>query len=97
MYTTDNWHAGKQVVHKWSGLSIPQPNVELGCIKAAEDTDGVILRLFETEGKKTQGEITLNGMNYPYVIGAYEILTLRIGSDGCKKVNFLEWEDERDG
>lgn len=97
LYTTDNWHTGKRIDHKWSGLSISQSNVELGCVKVAEDGVGVVLRLLETEGEKTQGEIIFSGMNYPYSIGAYEILTLRIDNDGCKRVNLLEWEDEADG
>ena len=97
LYTTDHCHPGKRPERIWGGLVLPQPNVEAGCVKAAEDGDGLILRLLETEGLKTKGEITLNGVNYPYRIGAYEILTLRIDGEGCKKVNLLEWEDKVDG
>lgn len=97
LYTTDHCHEGSKAFRQWSGLSIPEPNVELGCVKPAEDTDGVVLRLFETEGEKTQGMFTFNGICYPYEIGAYEILTLQIDGDHCKKVNLLEWEDETDG
>ncbi len=97
LYTTDHCHPGKRSESIWGGLVIPQSNVETGCVKAAEDGDGLILRLLETEGLKTQGEITLNGINYSYRINGYEILTLRIDAKGCKRVNLLEWEDETDG
>lgn len=97
LYTTDHCHSGKMSLGTWSGLAIPEPNVELGCVKPAEDTDGVVLRLFETEGVKTQGEFTFNGICFPYEIGAYEILTLQIDGGRCKKRNLLEWEDGTDG
>ena len=76
LFTTDCRHAGKRRLVRWQGLHIPEDNVELGCVKAAEDGREWILRLFETEGKRTAGTILLNGKELRYEIGAYEILSL---------------------
>lgn len=97
LYTTDNWHNGYQKVSEWRGLSITDSNVELGCIKGAEDEDALIFRIFETEGRKTKGEVSLGSRTWPYEIGAYEILTLKINAESCKKCNLLEWEEELNG
>lgn len=88
---TDCCHAGKETLVRWRGIHIPENNVELGCIKAAEDGEGWILRLFETEGRRTEGTILLSGRELKYEIGAYEILTLSVLGDGtCRAVNMLE-------
>lgn len=93
LIATDNCHAGKRRVSSWRGLLVPQDNVEVGCIKASEDGDGLILRLFETEGRAVSGVFEMAGRSYPYRIGAYEILSLRIDRNGgCRIVNMLEEE-----
>lgn len=97
LYTTDNRHEGKRVISEWRGLKIPENNVELGCIKAAEDGDGLILRLFETKGRRTAGSVVLGEKTWPYEIGAYEILTLHIDEEESRKCSLLEWEEESDG
>lgn len=89
--TTDNCHTGSTRISSWQGIRIPQKNVELGCVKSAEDGSGVIVRLFETAGKAGNGSICLAGKIYSYSIEAYEILTLKISSNGkCCVVNLLE-------
>lgn len=97
LYTTDNWHSGCRKISEWRGISIEDSNVELGCIKAAEEGDALILRLFEIEGKETAGEVLLGDRKFPYEIGAYEILTLKISSEASRKCNLLEWEEEFNG
>lgn len=91
LITTDNCHAGKHKMSRWRGISVPQDNVEVGCIKVCEDGNGMIIRLFETEGRATGGSFELAGKNYPYRIGAYEILSLRVDQNGGSSVvNMLE-------
>ncbi len=91
LYLTDNRHKGSYIGNTWSGLTITEENVELGCIKTAEKEDALILRLFETEGKQTTGKLTISGQEYDYRIAPYEILTLKISRDGSvKEVNMLE-------
>ncbi len=92
LHSTDNCHEGAYALRCWQGLSVEQKNVELGCVKAAEDNDGLVLRLIETEGKATEGKVRLGGQSYPYTIGAYEILTLLVVDGTCRAVNLLEWE-----
>lgn len=93
LITTDCRHPGERKLISWQGIRLEEANVELGCIKAAEDGDGLIVRLFETEGKKTAGTFVLNGRDCPYEIGAYEILTLFLPNDPGGEpvsVNLLE-------
>lgn len=91
LYLTDNRHKGSRIADTWSGLTIAEENVELGCIKTAEQEDALIVRLFETEGKQTAGKLTVAGQAYDYRIAPYEILTLKISQDGsAKEVNMLE-------
>ncbi|MEF2574642.1 MAG: hypothetical protein UIQ90_02380, partial [Eisenbergiella sp.] len=64
---------------------------ELGCVKAAEDGEGLIVRLFETEGKKTSGRLKIGGHEVDYTIEPFEILTLSVSEDGKTAVlNLLE-------
>lgn len=41
------------------------PNVFLSAIKKAEGSDGIVVRIFEVEGKDTQAQITLSGIIKP--------------------------------
>ena len=92
LITTDCRHPGARSLTVWRGVRIEEDNVEAGCIKAAEDGDGLILRLFETQGKKTDGVLWVNGKAYDYEIGAHEILSLLIspGRERAARVNLLE-------
>lgn len=50
----------------YSFLSISQPNVELVTLKAAEDGNGMILRLAETAGQSARVQVQVNG----FAVGA---------------------------
>ena len=91
LYTTDCRHAGEKSLTEWSGIQISAPNVELGCIKAAEDGDGLVVRLFETEGKETSGTLKLGGKSCTFKASPYEIVTLLFDGDAAPvPVNLLE-------
>lgn len=93
LVTTDCCHAGQKKETVWRGIEIPEKNVELGCIKAAEEGSGLIVRLFETEGKRTAGRLTFGDRHMDYKIGPYEILTLSVTEDGQGiQVDLLEEE-----
>ena len=65
--------------------------MELGCIKAAEDGDGLVVRLFETEGKETSGTLKLGGKSCTFKASPYEIVTLLFDGDAAPvPVNLLE-------
>lgn len=92
-HITDNCHAGEKKLNSYRGILLKEENVELGAMKPAEDGDGAILRLFETEGRRTQGVLMVNEKKVPYVIEAYQILTLKLLNNGSvKSVSMLEWE-----
>ena len=91
MVMTDCWHDGIRKEAAWSGMKVSESNVELGCVKAAEDGEGLIVRLFETEGKKTSGRLKIGGHEVDYTIEPFEILTLSVSEDGKTAVlNLLE-------
>ena len=49
----------KALLSELSFLEIKPDNIILTCLKKSEEGNGIILRFFETEGKKTQTEINL--------------------------------------
>lgn len=49
----------KTLPHRFSFVEVKPDNLILDAFKKAEDTDEVILRLFETKGERTKGEIIL--------------------------------------
>lgn len=55
-----------------SALEILTPNVMLAGLKSAEDSDGVIVRLFEFEGKETRAELRLSRVLAPADSAAVE-------------------------
>lgn len=98
-YTTDNCHEGTAAVSSYRGICLREENVELCSMKPAEEGDALIVRLFETQGKKTDGVLIVGGYEMPYTIGKYQILTLKLYEDGrAERVNMLEdgWDSGSD-
>ena len=48
----ETWHSGKLTGLPYSGLTIDQPNVMLSALKYSEDHTGLILRIYETDGRE---------------------------------------------
>lgn len=96
LYLADNIHTGERGRCCESELAgcVPK-NVSIVAAKLAEDGDGLIFRLLETEGKDCEGVLTVCGGSYPFQIGHNEILTLRYDFSGqsVQKVNLLEKPD----
>lgn len=67
-------------------------NVTLLAWKQAEDGDGTIVRLCETEGMHTQCTARLMGRELSLTLSPYQIRTLRIEKNEVVPCNFLEWE-----
>jgi len=71
-------------------------NVVISAVKQAEDGDGMIVRLYETDGR--EGEVTLSlpadGASCVFPLGAFEIKTIRCsrkrGKLVAKEVDMLE-------
>ncbi|GMV92656.1 MAG: hypothetical protein AMXMBFR82_24340 [Candidatus Hydrogenedentota bacterium] len=78
----------------FSGLSADADNVVLNVLKKSEDDDSVVVRGYETSGKKTNASIAVPGLKKPVGInfGAHEIKTLRVARTSGKvmETNLLE-------
>lgn len=90
----ETWHEGA-LPSAGSALEVSAPNVILSAVKVAEDGDGLVLRLWETEGRETPA--TVSGASLPepltFVATPHAIRTFRHGKDGWEEVLFTEWKD----
>lgn len=91
----ETYHKG-ELPQKLSFLEISEPNIILTVLKEAEDESGdLILRLYETVGKRTETTLefkTLN-QNIKTTFTPFEIKTLRLSGENYGKVeenNMLE-------
>ena len=50
----ETWHEGRLPDSVYCGLTIDQPNVMLSAIKRSEDGKGLVIRVYETEGKTAE-------------------------------------------
>ncbi len=68
----------------YSGISVDKDNVVVTSVKAAEDGDGLILRIIEADGKETAAEIDFKalGKKFTAEFKPQEIKTVRISADG---------------
>jgi len=48
-----------------AGIEVLTPNVMISAVKKAEDSTGVILRMFETEGRETKAQVRVSPMLAP--------------------------------
>ncbi|MBQ7916350.1 MAG: alpha-mannosidase [Firmicutes bacterium] len=55
----ETWHKGKIDALCYSGLQLNQPNVMMSALKRSEDGRGDVIRLYETDGRKT--DVTASG------------------------------------
>ncbi len=55
----DSWHGGKLSNKPYSALSVSAENIMLSACKRSEDGSGMILRLYETDGRET--DVTVSG------------------------------------
>ena len=90
----ETWHEGT-LPSVGSALEVSAENVILSAFKVAEDGDGLVLRLWETEGRETP--VTVSGPALPapltYIAPPHAIRTFRLGKDGWEEVLFTEWKD----
>ena len=77
-----------------SFMKVDKEDVVVTVLKKAEDTDNMVLRLYETEGKSTQVDIALFERNWKTQINPCEIKTFIIPQDkkaSVKEANLLEF------
>jgi len=92
----ENWHEGKIKNNSYQGIDINRKNVMLSAIKRSEDNSGIVIRLYETDGIKTEfivrGDlipIPLNATITPYSVNTYY---LDDGSVEWKEVLLTEFD-----
>ncbi len=91
---SESYHKGTGRAQKDSFLKITADNVIATAFKFCEDGSGdVIIRCFETQGKKTRTYIMCDMIDAAFTVDflPHEIKTFRINTDGvADEVNFLE-------
>lgn len=91
---SEGYHKGKGEPLSRSFLRVDADNVIVTAFKLCEDGSGdVIIRCFETKGKKTKAAIMSEIINAAFYteFGPHEIKTIRINKKGkATEVNFLE-------
>jgi alpha-mannosidase len=91
----ENWHEGVIKATSVEGLSVSADNVVVSALKRAEDGSGVVVRLYETDGKQT--EVTVSGcvLSQPIrtTLRGFGMKTLLLGDDGsCREVLLTEFD-----
>ena len=79
-------------------LEVNPPGVVATVLKRAEDSEDIILRLYETEGKvcKAQVDFSLLGRKFEVEFSPHQIKTLLVprGEGEVREVNLLEWQEQ---
>ena len=94
-YILDTWHEGILPNTAFTGLSLDAPNVIVSAIKRSEDNSGMILRIYETDGKET--DFTAAGGLLPCPLSghitpwAVQTLFCKDGSDRWESVLLTEF------
>ena len=95
LYLADNIHTGIDKT-TFSLAQIDCENVRIMAVKKAEEEDGLIFRLMETDGIETKGSIQILDNQYSFAIGKHEILTLKykMANKTIEKTDLLEKKAE---
>ena len=74
-----------------SFAAVSAANVVIVAIKKAESGDDLVIRLWETAGRKTACTLTVEEKRFPIVIGSWQLQTLRLDkSGGMTETNLIE-------
>ena len=81
---TQETHHDGTLEPEYSGISVDKDNIVVTSVKAAEDGNGLILRIIEADGKETAAEIDFKalGKKFTAEFKPQEIKTVRISADG---------------
>lgn len=88
----DNIHNGRIQRKEYCAFYVEGDGIQPVWAKMAEDGDGIIIRLLETEGRDQEGILHIFGNAYPFCIGHHAIETIKIEEEtkNAKSVNLLE-------
>ena len=83
LQTHQETHHDGELPQTLSALSVDKENIIVTAIKPAEDGNGIILRIVETDGKPTTATVDISALNAKFTMDwtAQEIKTIRISSE----------------
>ncbi len=84
LQTHQETHHDGTLDQTYCGIEVDNDSVVVTSIKGAEDSDGYILRILETNGESATAKISLNALNADFELNfkPQEIKTVRINSQG---------------
>ncbi len=86
----ETFHKGSLPL-EYSGISVDAENISVTAIKAHEDGNGTVVRLYETEGRDTDVTVTLFGKRFKLHVPHNSVVTAVIAEGGTVNVtDFLE-------
>lgn len=91
LQTHQETHHDGELPQVYGGLEVNKGNIVVTAIKSAEDGNGFILRIIETDGKPTMATIKFKAINSEFTFNwkPQEIKTVRISSDGKVSENLI--------
>ena len=83
LQTHQETHHDGTLPQSYSAIDVDKENIVVTAIKKAEDADGIIMRLVETDGRETEATVDFTAMNSRFTLSfaPQEIKTVRI-ADG---------------
>ena len=92
-YIAENRHNGRLGDH-FTGISVNVPNVIISAVKEAEDSHGMILRAYETDGRAVTARICcpIAGLDADVSFGPFEVRTLRVEGGAYAETLITELE-----
>lgn len=85
----ETFHDGK-LPTTFCGMSLDAANLSVTAVKKSDEGDGVIVRLYETNGVDTEGELTLFDLKIACRVGHNAVKTYLIKNGKVTEVDFLE-------
>lgn len=96
VHIIENRHEGTLKTDSYKGININKPNIIMSAFKKAENAEGYIIRLYETDGVTTDVLIKLSILNTEIKtsFGKYEVKTFYINADdkSVKEVMLTEFD-----
>jgi alpha-mannosidase len=93
----ETYHEGT-LPASWSLLEVSCRHVVTSCLKKADDIQGYIMRLFETDGIACEADVKIHATDKHWKISfrPYEIKTIRFDFqfNFIEEVDFLEWRKD---
>ena len=74
----------------YSGIRVSPENIVVTAVKKHEDTDAVVIRAYECEGRDTEAEFTVFGTTFRASFGHRAVKTFAFDENGARECNFLE-------